>query len=388
MSDSWDGYCSLCATRDHGGEVRFGPLVAAADEDGLALTLCWPCYSFAVAALDVAARREVAVEAWPGLPERLAPPGAGGCDLCGQAASENATSVSATPSNPAGGRPTAAHYRSCPACLSWFQELLNDESLARMGRRGHAGEGQPPPGGRLQGFGVGLTFEDDEVVRQALAAMGHTYSTSSAREAPYAAGDPHALLFVAAGPTADAAAVLDAIPRADRGRTVVVARQGQAFAAMEALRRGGGDLLAAPLSRWQVAGTLHRLEDREAVAGRDPVTGLPVYRALARFGFPCQVLAVRPGPGVPSVDVFLSLRRFLRGYDRIGMNVDGTIPVHLYCEDAGVQRVVQRLGMLLGCSCAITVRERVAPLPTPSGGWPAPLRPGPRGWPEGTARSA
>lgn len=388
MPSEWNGYCSLCATRESGGEVRFGPVVTAGGEGGPVLALCSPCYAFATAALEMAARREGAVEAWPGLPERLALPGAGGCDLCGGPASEDLAPIVATPFGAVGGRPVGARYQSCLSCRGWFQELLNEESLARMGRRNESGDKQPPPGSTLRAFGVGLAFEDDEVVRQAMVAMGQVYSTSSPREAPYAAGDPHALLFVGAGASVDAAAVIESIPRADRGRIIVVARQGQAFAAMEALRRGGGDLLASPLSRWQVAGALHRLDDREAVIGRDSVTGLPVYRAVARFGFPCHVLAVRPGPGIPSVDVFLSLRRFLRGYDRIGMNTDGTLPVHLYCEDAGVQRVVQRLGMLLGCACAITVCERVAPAPPARGEWRGGLRPGLRTWPDGRAQSA
>ncbi|MGE5596458.1 MAG: hypothetical protein ACM3S1_10555, partial [Hyphomicrobiales bacterium] len=57
-----------------------------------------------------------------------------------------------------------------------------------------------------------------------------------------------------------------------------------------------------------------------------------------------------------SLDTFLVLRRFLRGYDRVGVASDGTLPAMIYCRAEHIDGVVQRMRTLLGPSAEVAIR--------------------------------
>jgi hypothetical protein len=94
------------------------------------------------------------------------------------------------------------------------------------------------------------------------------------------------------------------------------------------------------------------------VSGRNEATGLPSYWMRPRFGLPCHLVEVVPPAGEGSLDVFLVLRRFLRGYDRVGIADDGSLPAILYCSDEHIDGVVRRMRRLLGVGYQVRVLGR------------------------------
>jgi hypothetical protein len=63
---------------------------------------------------------------------------------------------------------------------------------------------------------------------------------------------------------------------------------------------------------------------------------------------PCHLVAVEPPEGVAGLEVFLTLRRFLRGFDRVGLDSGPLVPVALYCPEDNLERVMGRIKGVLG----------------------------------------
>lgn len=376
MAGNWDGFCAMCASSD-----RCGTLHIARDGAGelQRVQVCTPCFALIAETLTAVVERPGGVASDLHVPERAAVAVPGGCDICHGLAGETAFDVrleaAVTPASPA---PltrlytTSRSHRVCEGCLSWFRDLLGQESATRWTNRraAHDPRGSAPADLRYRAVCHGLSDAERELVREAAAHLGHSFENDPREiDAP-----EERVYFVAAGSRRQAFVFTNSLPITERVRVVVVASPEHVQDAADALRYGAADLLAAPLSRQQITGAFDRLADPLAVKSRDEATGLPVYWLRPRFGLPAHLVEVRPPHGADGLDVFLVLRRFLRGYDRIGMATDGSLPVIIYCSDEHIDGIVRRMELLLGPGYDVTVRGRAPadePLEPGGGSQPA-----------------
>ena len=367
MSDEWDGFCAVCASRDYCGDLRIHEL----DERRRAehgelqrVRLCTPCFAFVAESLGAGVRRTEGSAGELHLPERVrsASPG-DGCEVCHRAELWDGVAVllevaddAASPAPLSRLHDVARAHRLCPGCLGWFRDVLDQESASRWGNRRREGEprGGAPVDVNYRATAHGLAPKDHELVAETVTNLGYTFADGGEGDP---ARDEH-VYFVAAGPGRYAAAFTDALPVTERVRVIVVASADHLADAGEALRLGAADLLAAPLSRQQITGAFDRLADPFAVSGRDETTGLSTYWMRPRFGLTCHLVEVTPPAGERSLDVFLVLRRFLRGYDRIGIASDGSLPALVYCSDERLDGVVRRMRILLGSNYGVAVLGR------------------------------
>jgi hypothetical protein len=254
--------------------------------------------------------------------------------------------------------------RLCGECLRRVHELIAEERAARMAaRRFIAAEAGPES--PLRGTGcaaLGLPAVEMVLLEETLAGLDVPLrpakdwgDVAGTRETVFARAD------LIPGPFPTAEAVLK--------RTVVVARPGSVEQALPLLRAGARDLLVAPLSRQQVIGALDRMGDGDALAGRDRETGIPSYRPAPRFGLPCHLVTVEPPAGVRGIDAYLLLRRFLRGYDRIGLDSGSLLPVAVYCAEAHLEAVLSRIRYLLGAGYEVGLLATVVEMPSLAEAW-------------------
>jgi hypothetical protein len=161
--------------------------------------------------------------------------------------------------------------------------------------------------------------------------------------------DGSAVLFIAAGKLDRATTVVRAVPQRIRSHCVVVARLDHMADAVGALSLGAADLLVAPLSPQQVTGAFDRIGD-PGRAAKDPATGLRILDGAtqARFGYPGHAIRVRPSHPEDLLSTVLMLRRYLRGYDSVGVDGNGAAVAVVYCPADHVQAVMQRMPVFLG----------------------------------------
>jgi hypothetical protein len=355
LAEDWDTLCAICASADYRGDLRLrhvehGPGGSIDIDDLENVCLCNSCFGYLRSALRTATQRDGSLEHWPTLPLRhSSTPADGDCEICCKALAPSwvmvelasGTRVFTAPLLRLGERPQKA--RTCESCLRWFRGVIDEESVGRWTSR--RGVSVDRPGGRQQRalhcHGVGLLPRDEAALRDTLQDLGHSY-----RDTGSAQGENPDIVIIAADAFHEGATT-EFTPEILE-RTVVVASEGRAEAALEFMRAGARDLLVSPLSRQQVMGALDRLADPDAFAGRDAATGLPSYRPEPRFGLPCHLLAVEPPDETDPLDIFLTLRRFLRGYDRVGLDGDSLVPLIVYCPDDDLARVLERIQGVLG----------------------------------------
>jgi len=364
MRNDWDGYCAICASRDYCGDLYLEQGLDQSESASLeSLRLCTPCFAVVREALEQAVTRS-GESARVHLPDRTREwRREGGCDVCYGEPEGSVFALHLLPDD--AGAVLAPirrlsehghHYTLCSSCVQWFREVVDQESATRWGNR-RAGD-EPATVSHDVHYRivpVGLDPRDVATLRETVEPFGHMVVDGP--------GDGRTVVvyLVAAGQSGEAAEFVGGLQAVDRVRTVIVTEAAQLRDAVWALRAGAGDLLVAPVSRQQVLGMLDRLNDQFAVSGRDERTGLPAYYVRPRFGLPCHLVVVQPPPNVDPMDAVILLRRFLRGYDRIGVTSSGDVPVNIYCGDEHIEGVTRRIRTLFGPSYRIEVRDHAAP---------------------------
>lgn len=247
--------------------------------------------------------------------------------------------------------------RLCLMCYGWWRATLFDTSaVSGTGVRRLEG----PTGGWLSTVafptcGVGLHPRDAFTIARVLEPFAIPLVDLPGGAVP--AGYEGQVVFIAADRHAPARDVIRALSPAERTRTVLVGRLDCLDDVRECLRLGVSELLASPLSPQQVEGAFHRVS-HEAAPAIDPVLGLPLLRdGQPRFGLPAQHFRVA-GPGDDALALALILRRFVRGYDRIGGDGEGGVVLCVYCEDEHVPAVLRRLKTVLGERTVLTPMPR------------------------------
>lgn len=357
MPETWDGYCAICASRDHCGDLRVRQLSPGAENRLERVRLCTPCFAFVVESLRAAVSRTESAAGDLHLPDRhTAERPDGGCEVCHanlQIQPAFALSLEPAVESPGPGPLLRfighpAEHRACGSCLDWFRDIVDQESASRWAnrRRSDLTPGAAPTGSRFRVTSEGLDERDAALLRDVVKDLGYVALPIVQRDGIFPRDE--IVYFVGAGPNGDATHFTESLPITERVRVVVVAAAAHLADATAALRAGAADLLATPLSRQQITGAFDRLADPFAVTGRDESTGLPVYWLKPRFGLPCFELEVQPLTGDEPLETFLVLRRFLRGYDRIGVTSGGALPAIIYCGAEHIAGVVTRMHRLLG----------------------------------------
>lgn len=347
----WETLCAICASANYRGDLLFrqvdeAPGTASDSRDLERTRLCVSCFGLLRSTLAAGVSREGNIDHLPSLPPRHRATTAGpGCHVCWEPPGQpwfiaelwSGSHPPTGPSQQAGER--LQRTRMCVTCISWFRDVIDEESVARWTHRRRADVDQlhAQPQRPWVCEGTGLRPQDEEILKQTVSDLGHVYRDAGSD--PATAPD---VVFVGAGAFAATTTL------ADGPLMVVISPPNETTAAVGLMLAGASDLLVSPLSRPQVIGALDRLSDPDAFAGRDPETGLPSYRPEPRFGLPCHLVGIEPPEDVAGLDVYVTLRRFLRGYDRVGLDSGTLVPVVIYCPEANVERVIGRMKAVLG----------------------------------------
>lgn len=337
--------------------------------------LCRPCFQRLSEATGAAAQG-IEDPAWPGLPAPgdAAPSDYAHCNFCRSALPPQAFGIDLVPMTTEFVRRSLyrhhgsiQQHRICRQCHAWCQTLLHEDPEVH-GRSQRAYEG---------GFGnwyqqvvrdtwaSGLIDRDEAAVWNACYQAGRDFGRIALADTRFLPHEASRVAFVEAGQGRSLRAI-KALPEAARARAVIVARPDTIDEAMDALALGAGDVAVSPLSPEQVAGSFERvggLSKRKRHAG----TGLTVYPDTepGAHGLPSNTLGI----GLPRQETvrgaFLRLRRFLRGYDRVGVDGDGSLRVVVYCPTEHAARVSERIQMLLGDGTTVRVVGQGAPRALP-----------------------
>ena len=286
------------------------------------------------------------------------------CDFCSTPLGDEAHAVDVMPIGGQQGRRfgTVRQHRLCVACWSWGRSLLFDDAAARgtSYRQNEGGSGSWLAPAAFDAAGAFLLPDDEHVLRQAVESMGRWCSTLGPVAARQFAGRPHEVLFLAANANNGATELLGKLTQEATARTVVVGKIDAIRDVGSALAAGAADFLASPLSPHQVAGAFERLAQPDRLEGRNAETGLPIYRRTPGvYADPCHVVNVTTPPSEDQRTVAWLLRRFLRGYDRVGASADTGLEAFIYCPDASLPRVLERLRTLLGAHAKIAPVDRI-----------------------------
>jgi hypothetical protein len=260
-----------------------------------------------------------------------------------------------------------SQFRLCEGCWTWARSIAYDDSTLREGgerRRDGSDEALARVPARPL-CGVFLLEDDERTARAAAARLRVPFSTLSLAQARRFGGEDGTVCLVGAGTGPRATALLEVLSNTARANVLLVTRMDSIADAGNALQLGAGDFATSPLSFEQIAGSLDRFQDANRIEKRDPKTGLPIYRRGAgRLGFPGHVVRIVPPSGEDIRALAWLLRRFLRGYDRIGASADGGLEVVVYCPDTAIRRVLARLRSLIG-DYASTLPVDHLPAPAP-----------------------
>ncbi len=356
--------CRMCFGASVGGDIMFRKEIrrgfAWVSNQALeTYALCAECFPWASGVISMVVRGEGADSGLLGVPFPQAelPDSPELCSYCRRELKTDAVGTDVVPtrrdfvrrslSRHVGG---IQQHRLCSECYHWTRSILEDSS-AMKGASSRAAEG--PSGNWLatadfHAYGVGLLKRDEFVLQQTVEGSGRQYerrvaSTSGVPE------DGETVLFVGAGKGQRTAGLIASQTAAQKARTVIVARSDSAPDAFAAMLEQAGDLLVSPLSPQQVAGAFDRLRDPRAIRGRDAATGLPRYRVdETRFGMPAHQISAALHKGVTLQEAAIYARRYLRGYDRVGVDGEGNLRLQVYCPTENVPLVLKRLTSLAG----------------------------------------
>ncbi len=357
----------MCGSATVGGDVMFRKEVLrgsswASNQPLETYQLCAQCFPWASSIITMAARGEGNERGLLGMPipqsvTPVTPLGAGSCGYCRRELKVEAVGMDVVPTRRDFVRRSLSRHagsiqqqRLCSACYYWTRSVLEDSSAMR-GASSRQAEG--PSGNWLStadfdASGAGLLRQDEFVLQQTVIASNRQYTHLHPSGGTVRSG-PSEVLFVGSGPRGCATSILQAQSAASQARTVVVTTADSASDGFHALVLGAADLLVSPLSPQQIAGAFDRLKDPSAVLERDPATGLARYRIDRwRFGMPAHQISVSLFRGVTIVEGAIYARRYLRGYDRVGVDADANLLLQVYCPADHLELILHRLQSLAG----------------------------------------
>lgn len=370
--------CGLCVSEYSSGVVEFRREQRGVDqpwvhvETRAEVPVCLDCTQWLHKVLGAAADRSGA-DRPSGFP--AAAPGAPGgqfnCDFCGVHLLDEAHVLDLIPER---GRfvrrfsylhaGAVRQHRLCVACWTWARSLMFDPAAVR-GTSTRRDEG--PPGTwlgatALDACSANLLAADAAVIGEVTQAGERRHIPLSMERARHFGGASSEVLFVGCSAAGRASALLQGLAERARERTVVVARIDALEDMANALGLGAAEFITSPVTPQQVAAAFDRVAaghdaDREPGGG-----GLPVYaRVPAATPQPGQVIDVTVPASEDIRETAWLLRRFLRGYDRVGAAPSGGLEVTVYCPDNAVQRVLERLRVLLGRGVKLQLADRIEP---------------------------
>lgn len=245
-------------------------------------------------------------------------------------------------------------HRVCFQCRTWCETVANNGAAGQtnVGRSAEGPFGAWFAGEPTDSVAVGLSERDAFVISSVALDGGRAFRLV---EGGAASTSPSETLFIAASTTIRARRVLENLPSPrERARVVVVGRPDALDDAFEALRLGAGDLLVSPLSPQQVTAAYRRSQEAQSGAPRDPRSGLRIYGAeLPLFGMPGNGIRVTLKSPKLLFQTALLLRRFVRGYDRVGLDQQGDLYIVAYCPADHVAIVIERLSSFLGTDAQV-----------------------------------
>jgi hypothetical protein len=208
-------------------------------------------------------------------------------------------------------------------------------------------------------FNAGAAFllaEDIEVLRGTTEAMGKRFRHLVLAEARRFIAGRDDVLFIGSRADGRAAALLSTLPAATVARSIIVARTDSLSDLRSCLQMGAGDFVVSPLAAHQVAGAFDRIAGGPPV--RDESTGLPlVAPGEPRFGLAAHLVQIELTPAADMLAVAWLLRRFLRGYDAVGVGESGELRAVIYCGPERVPAVLRRLAKLLPAGIGVTAGD-------------------------------
>ncbi|OAI39281.1 hypothetical protein AYO38_07945 [bacterium SCGC AG-212-C10] len=324
--------------------------------------LCSSCFDWAAHLARIASDATAQDANMLGVPVAVnAPPGHNRdrhCDYCYAELGDEAIGLDLAPlrsltSRQRGGvtRHVIRQQRLCRQCYTWWRTVIADSSTVR-GTSWRNGEGALGGWRSTVAFNVcGLFLQprDQGVLEQTVLSMGRTFTASRPADVREWQRREDAIFFVGCGKSGRAKTICQGLAEDVRARVVLVSRPDSVADMAAALNSGAGDFLASPLSPQQVSGAFERVASPPASLGRDAATGLLLLDGPAsNSADPVHGLTIRqPGDGDVAATAVI-LRRFLRGYDLVGMSAEGELTAHVRCQPEAVLNVIQRLQLILG----------------------------------------
>lgn len=340
--------------------------------------LCLDCFGDFAEATAVAALG-LPDPARPGLPAPVdaAPSDFAHCNFCRSSLPAQAVGIDLVPMTMALVRRalfkhvgSIQQHRLCRQCVTWCLTLLHVGS-GESGRHQRAHEGGLATWRQdvaRDAWTAGLIARDEQAVGEIAWGAGRDWAPigfADARLLPY---EPARVAFMAAG-QGRAERAVRMLAESDRSRVVVVARPDTIDEAMEVLRLGAGDLLVSPLSEEQVAGAFERVAEAH-LRQRHRDTGLTIYgnSEPGAHELPSNTIQVDLPRTETVPGTVLRLRRFIRGYDRVGVDTAGGVRVVVYCPSEHAPIVIERVKVVLGEGSNLKVVARGEPKALPAPG--------------------
>ncbi len=373
-----DRLCAVCRSTDHRGDLHY---TLFGEEAAHVRPLCSPCFGLLrITLTDPEGHATTHRPTTPAASQSVSidgPP----CDIClGPLGAPLLRPIELVPA-PTAFAPILTEPESplrlnaCARCHAWTRDLVEEEMVAARAVRSFASiEAGPGKTTGLRCVALGLSPAATAQLAATIDSLGGTLEHLQEWSQVHA---PDQLIFAWAD--ARLACHAASLPASLLDRTVVIADPAEIDHALVLMRAGARDLLVAPLSRQQVLGALDRMADPDAAAGRDTATGILSYRPAPRFGLPCHLVTIEPPDELRGIDAYLVLRRFLRGYDRVGLDSGSLLPVALFCDPRDLENVVGRIRAVLGPDCSVSILATVTEFPRLEEAWvddldPAALR--------------
>ncbi|MGE3077360.1 MAG: hypothetical protein AB7N24_22205 [Dehalococcoidia bacterium] len=272
------------------------------------------------------------------------------CDCCQSRVGDSAISMEILPegSRARGTRRAGSmrRMRLCAACHGWWLSLIRDPSFmngtaSRVGE-GHLGGWRSVPHGDAVFAHLGR--RDEMILGMTMEADGRR----ARRIANATRLQDHEFGFVRAGRVDRATRFMLSLPGEVRGRFAVVAQADQLQDAAGALKHGAREILASPLSPQQIVGAGVRSFGLVS-PGRDPRTGLMrLGPPLNLYGLSHSEVKVFPRNSIDPLEVVLLVRKFVRGWDEIGIDNGGNIVLRVYAERKDLAPILGRLRFAMG----------------------------------------
>ena len=367
-----DVSCALCASADVGGQIIFREEGRQPERPWVHLRLlreasmCVHCFEWAGGLIQRIVTHDPASQAMLGVPSSssVRPQDAAACDYCRASLADKSFSVELVPTRLEFVRRSLYRHvgrikqnRVCRQCHTWWLTTIEDSSSLK-GTSFRALEGAS--GGwrgdlAYDSYSVFVSAQDQFVLRTTVEAMGRDYAAVRAMDVPRLADIGPATVFVGAGRRSRAADLVGATSSSTGQRTVVVAQDDSLVDGFAALRAGAVDMLASPLSPQQVSGAFERIAHPVPGLARDPKTGLTLFTGpIADDYLNCYFLEI-DDHRMAAATIYLLLRRFLRGYDRLGLSPSGKVAALLYCDDRHIDNVTRRLKFIMGESVEVRI---------------------------------